>query len=379
MKKFIELIQRIHQERYSVVIQRIVDDKLPVTCLSVSPLNDAIKNVRSLRSQGVNVNILITNSSFRPSELREDFRIVHLSDISRIYPCPEYILAINNIDARVAVKNSPQSKVLSVNRGNQDAEYNIFMNHLTELQEVYESLNDELSRRTFCGYWLSRISNQIGEIVYSKNAHYLIPGFIPENGAIVIDGGVFDGGTAKVFTEMGYKVYGFEMDKKNFAIAKKVADEMGFVVENLSLGSYKHKMSYNAVGNSGSKWNANGNEITEVIPLDAYVRENNIPRVDFIKLDVEGAELDILKGAKTTIARFKPILAISAYHKPDDFWVLMNYIKSVRPDYEFAMRQGTETADEEPMNISTNYENYLYSLGLEPELRFFWECVLFAR
>ena len=169
------------------------------------------------------------------------------------------------------------------------------------------------------------------------------------------------------------------MDKKNFAIAKKVADEMGFVVENLSLGSYKHKMSYNAVGNSGSKWNANGNEITEVIPLDAYVRENNIPRVDFIKLDVEGAELDILKGAKTTIARFKPILAISAYHKPDDFWVLMNYIKSVRPDYEFAMRQGTETADEEPMNISTNYENYLYSLGLEPELRFFWECVLFAR
>ena len=192
MKKFIELIQRIHQERYSVVIQRIVDDKLPVTCLSVSPLNDAIKNVRSLRSQGVNVNILITNSSFRPSELREDFRIVHLSDISRIYPCPEYILAINNIDARVAVKNSPQSKVLSVNRGNQDAEYNIFMNHLTELQEVYESLNDELSRRTFCGYWLSRISNQIGEIVYSKNAHYLIPGFIPENGAIVIDGGVFD-------------------------------------------------------------------------------------------------------------------------------------------------------------------------------------------
>ena len=380
MKNFVKLIQRIYQERYSVVINKIVAEKIPVAYLSVYSLQNAILQVESLRSQGLNIKHLITNATPPPEMASQlDFTVATLDKISSIRLRPEYTLVTSNIDARVAVKNLPSSKVLSIERGNRDNEYEIFMNHLTELREVYESLPDELSRRTFCGYWLSRISNQISEIVYSKNAHYLIPGFIPENGAIVIDGGVFDGGTAKVFTEMGYKVYGFEMDIRNFEVAKKVANSKGFVLENLALGSYKHEMRYNSTGTSGSKSNIQGNAITQVTTLDAYVRENNLPRVDFIKLDVEGAELDILKGAKTTIARFKPILAISAYHKSDDFWVLMNYIKSVRPDYEFAMRQGAETNDEEPTNIGVDLENFLYSFGLEPELRFFWECVLFAR
>lgn len=296
-----------------------------------------------------------------------------------MHPRPEYILVFNNIDARVAVKRAPNCKVLSIDRGNTDQIYEMFMNHLPELKEVYESLIDEESHNTFCGYWLSSISNQIGEIFYSKSAHYLVEGFIPEPGAVVIDGGVFDGGTAALFSEMGYKVYGFEMDKKNFEIAKKVAEEKNFVVENLSLGSYKHEMHYNPGGGSGNSWNFKGSEITQVTTLDSYVRENKIPRVDFIKLDVEGAELDILKGARISIARWKPILAISAYHKWDDFWKIMGFIKSIRHDYEFLMRQSSETRDEEPLNFYKGQEDYLCALGLEPEIRYFWECVLFAR
>ncbi|MBO4401108.1 MAG: FkbM family methyltransferase, partial [Selenomonadaceae bacterium] len=281
--------------------------------------------------------------------------------------------------SRVAVKYIPKARVICLGGGDSEFVYQMFMNHLPELMEVYASLIDEESRRTFCGYWLGRISYQVREFVYSRSAHYLIDGFIPEPGAVVIDGGVFDGGTAKVFTEMGYKVYGFEMDVKNFEISRKVAESKGFVVENFSLGSYRHKMRYNSVGGSGNSWNTGGADITQVVTLDEYVRENNLPRVDFIKLDVEGAELDILKGARTCIARFKPILAISAYHKLDDFWMLMDFIKSIRHDYEFAMRQGAETREEEPSNISEEFEDYLYSLGLEPERRTCGECVLFAR
>ena len=279
---------------------------------------------------------------------------------------------MNNIDSRVAVKYAPDCKVLNIERGNSNYIYEIFMNHLPELQEVYESLIDEQSKRTFCGYWLGNISNQIGEIVYTNNAHYLMDGFIPKDGAVVIDGGVFDGGTATVFSQMGYKVYGFEMDKKNFEIAKRVATKNNFVVENLALGSYKHQMRYNLTGSSGSSFNAQGSEITDV-------RENGISRVDLIKLDVEGAELEILKGARTCITRWKPILAISAYHKWDDFWVLMNFIKSIRHDYEFAMRQGAENNEDEPMNFPKESGDFHTSLGLEPESRSYGECVLFAR
>lgn len=72
--------------------------------------------------------------------------------------------------------------------------------------------------------------------------------------------------------------------------------------------------------------------------LDTYVLKKDLPRVDYIKLDIEGAELDMLHGAAKTISRWKPKMAISAYHKPEDLWTLALYIKSIRPDYEFQFR-----------------------------------------
>ena len=66
--------------------------------------------------------------------------------------------------------------------------------------------------------------------------------------------------------------------------------------------------------------------------------KKNLPRVDYIKLDIEGAELDMLHGAAKTIARWKPKMAISAYHKWEDLWTLANYVKSLRSDYEFKFR-----------------------------------------
>ena len=68
--------------------------------------------------------------------------------------------------------------------------------------------------------------------------------------------------------------------------------------------------------------------------IDDYVNSNNIERIDFIKMDIEGAEMDALNGAVQSIQKFKPNLAISAYHKPSDLWDIPIFIKSLCPDYE---------------------------------------------
>ena len=260
-----------------------------------------------------------------------------------------------------------------------EAAYKMFMTHLDDLREVYESLIDEQSKKTFCGYWLGRTTTRLGDFVYSNAPHYLISGFVPQEGGIVIEAGAFDGGTAAVFADMGYKVHTFEMDKINYERTRKVAEEKNFVVENCGLGSFKHVEHYNSTDKNFSKLTGNGKETVEIIKMDAYVREKKLPRVDMIKLDVEGAELDILRGAAMTITCFKPILALSAYHKLDDFWTLMNFVKSIRPDYEFAMRHSYEIPEEEPNNFSEQRVNYLLSLGLEVASRSPGECVLFAR
>lgn len=292
---------------------------------------------------------------------------------------------MGDVEARVAIKYLPTCKAINMNRGNTEHTYQIFMEHLSDLQGVYESLIDEESKKTFRGYWLGGITNRFNYLIHSNDAHYLTSGFIPEKGAIVIDGGVFDGGSAATFTQMGYQVYGFEMDSKNFNMAKKVAEEKGFVIENLGLGSYKHKMNY--VSNiSGSALTPYGKETTQITTIDSYVRENNIPRVDFIKLDVEGAELDTLKGAKISIARWKPILALSAYHRLEDFWTLVNFVKSIRSDYEFAMRQYPITPEDEPdyfrrlsNTFGNDFENILNSFGLDPYGKQYNECCILAR
>ena len=223
------------------------------------------------------------------------------------------------------------------------------------------------------------IANRPDKLHHAKGPHYLTPGFIPAAGAIVIDGGAYDGGTGLRFTERGYKVYGFELDKNLYPYAAKVARENNFVVENVGLGAYNHAASYRPLGGGSTRVADDGSESAQIVTLDSYVREKNLPRVDFIKLDVEGSELDVLRGATTTITRFKPILALSAYHKWDDFWTLMEFVKALNPDYEFALRHYHVSPEDEPFAVDADFQRQMTALGLEPWHEFYGECVLLAR
>lgn len=88
-------------------------------------------------------------------------------------------------------------------------------------------------------------------------------------------------------------------------------------------------------GESGNL-SINGNMNVAAVSLDELL--HNI-KVDFIKLDVEGAELQALKGAKEIINNSRPVLAISIYHNPQDIWLLPEYIFSITEDYKYFIRQ----------------------------------------
>ncbi|NJB69074.1 FkbM family methyltransferase [Desulfobaculum xiamenense] len=72
--------------------------------------------------------------------------------------------------------------------------------------------------------------------------------------------------------------------------------------------------------------------------IDDYVAENGLRSVDFIKMDIEGAEEKALLGASETIARYRPKLAISVYHRFDDLTRIPAVILEAFPGYRFNMR-----------------------------------------
>ncbi len=81
-----------------------------------------------------------------------------------------------------------------------------------------------------------------------------------------------------------------------------------------------------------------------VVTIDRLVKDLNLSRVDFIKMDIEGAEREALKGAELTLQRFHPRLMLDAYHRPDDMHVLPAIIMRTYRGYK--MRCGPCEADD---------------------------------
>lgn len=74
-------------------------------------------------------------------------------------------------------------------------------------------------------------------------------------------------------------------------------------------------------------------ESANILTIDAFVAEHGISRINFIKIDAEGYEAKILNGARESIKKWKPVIAMSAYHNPNDKRDLPRIMKEIYPDY----------------------------------------------
>ena len=66
MKNFVKLIQQVHAERFSVVLSKILSEKIPVTFLLAEPIAQAVEIVKNFRAQGLDITTLIVNDSTPP-------------------------------------------------------------------------------------------------------------------------------------------------------------------------------------------------------------------------------------------------------------------------------------------------------------------------
>ncbi|PEY56789.1 FkbM family methyltransferase, partial [Bacillus cereus] len=80
------------------------------------------------------------------------------------------------------------------------------------------------------------------------------------------------------------------------------------------------------------------------ITIDNLVIEQKLHKLDFIKMDIEGAEMNALKGAIHSITTFRPTLAIAIYHQISDFVNVMKFINDLNLGYQFYLGHYTINA-----------------------------------
>jgi FkbM family methyltransferase len=175
----------------------------------------------------------------------------------------------------------------------------------------------------------------------------------PDKGDIVIDAGGCWGDTALYFASMVGKegrVYTFEFIPSNLDILKRnISLNPDFkdniiIIEN-PVWNISGKEAYYEDTGPGStvsldqRKNLTG--VSYTLSIDDLVENKSLNQVDFIKMDIEGAELSSLKGAEKTIQRFKPDLAIAIYHSLDDFVEIPEYLNSLNVGYKFFLNHYT--------------------------------------
>lgn len=346
--KFIKLVSELHAERFNMHLAELINNRTPCGVFFGFGFatDSAAANVQMLIKTGLNLTcaIVLVEAQLNLLKPLTNVPIIKLEELSEQEFKPQTVFIPDAIKdtSFMPYFTARGVEVISLHDAHQQS--NRFletMKHLPELYSVYEMLGGEESKKVFCATIKGNLTGKISDYRFAPEPQYFLKGFTPRAGDVAIDGGAYDGATALAFAKCGAKVYAFEMDADNHktcaARLERFDGKHDITLENLGLSDKETVENYWAWG-TGSRKSADGTSKAKFIDLDTYITRNEIPYVDYIKLDIEGAELDMLHGAAKTITRCKPKMAISAYHKPEDLWTLAPYIKSLRADYEFAFR-----------------------------------------
>jgi FkbM family methyltransferase len=201
------------------------------------------------------------------------------------------------------------------------------------------------------GYDITLFFNEVGIVLdfMSEQYSYKIEDrkIIQANkGDIILDIGGCWGDTALYFADKvgdEGKVYSFEFIPNNIKLHKINTELNKNLKERIQLipnpvSNISNVPIYFKDNGPGSKIESHSFEgqtgSATTISIDDYVSKNNLSRVDFIKMDIEGAETLALEGAVETIRKFKPVLAIAIYHSMEDFINIPKWIMNLNLGYE---------------------------------------------
>lgn len=218
-----------------------------------------------------------------------------------------------------------------------------FKNNTKEYQKTFDLLADEKSREIFekvINFKISFDYSFMEGFTNNFDEQYFDKALISNISDIsFVDGGGYVGDTLpniiKNFHDFK-KIYCIEPNTLHINIAKRnfeKYEKIEFI--NCGLGN---KKEYNEEDNSTQNNCTHDYQALKIDTIDNLISE----KVDFIKMDIEGAEQDAIEGSSETIKKYTPILAICIYHKAEDWYKIPQKVLDINPDYKIYLRHYME-------------------------------------
>lgn len=288
-------------------------------------------------------------------------------ELYKKYPFSTIIIASSaylQIKAQLLREGYSDNKIVLFNFAFSDLKYSdkdYIYDNICDFEKAFMLLEDDKSRDIFINilnYKISKLDKYLVElqkVVDDEVYQYFdFDLYHPSDNEIIVDVGAFTGDTLDCFVnkhKCKYKKYiCFEADPNTYLELKKNINQNGWLnIEAYNIGLWNKKGILKlSVENSGSSGIAEI-EDKNLRSIHADTLDNILidGSVTLIKMDIEGAEFNALCGMQETIIKNKPILAISVYHKRDDYFKLLGYIDALLPgEYKYYFRQYRYTPTE---------------------------------
>ena len=248
----------------------------------------------------------------------------------------------------MGVKTKPLWECLPVKHGLPPLGVGLWLHRLVNDSLSERMINDQFKFRRDPDYDRQEKPSNIEDIYFEDFFTHL-------DDEHFVDCGAADGDTVREFLKRWEKwawITAFEPDPQNYEkLLKSGAKGQGDIsCVCAANGDYEGEVCFVPTGDYSAHI---GKTVTKPWPttnlytLDEWFRPTPVAlKPTFIKMDIEGSELEALWGARHILAEHKPILAICAYHESDHFWKIPLLLHALQPEYRFYFRRYGEGAFE---------------------------------
>lgn len=221
-----------------------------------------------------------------------------------------------------------------------------------EVLRAFFLLSDATSRREYVAHLRFRLLGDFDAMPPPLSAN---DEYFPEDlfalmpGEVFVDCGAFDGDTVRAFLERQKefkRIVALEADPINFARLQAYVSNLPpsirerTCVQHVAVGGQKGKIRIEPTGTASSKASDQGSVEVDCVSLDDLL--GGSPHPTYVKMDIEGAESDALRGARRTLEQSRAIWGVCVYHNADDLWRLPLYLDGHLRDYRLFLRRYLE-------------------------------------